>query len=175
MRKSTTGPSSGRAAIAPDQAWTPTSGRVPPCGRPQPHGSGSRRAKAGAVPRAARPATTSRSSSATGLPMNLRHLLEAEFQIAAEGTGKAEPWSDRSHLRPSGRCLPESSHRVHSDSATLLIAARVAGIPWWAASVRSAICAGASSPNRSSNLAIPPGRNSHDSVTSVPSSTGVKV
>ncbi len=61
------------------------SGRVPPCGRPQPRGSGSRRAKAGVVPRAARPATTSLSSSATGLPMNLRHLLGAEFQIAAEG------------------------------------------------------------------------------------------
>ena len=44
-----------------------------------------------------------------------------------------------------------------------------------AALVRWAICAGASAPNLSSNMAIPPGRNSQDSVSSVPSCRGAKV
>src|ERR1017187_1785208 len=62
-----------------------------------------------------------------------------------------------------------------SDSAVFLSAARVTGMPRCAASMRSAIWAWASSPNRSRNLAMPSGRNSHDSVTCVPPSTGVKV
>src|SRR6266566_9363297 len=67
-----------------------------------------------------------------------------------------------------------SGRRDQSDSAVFLIAARVRGMPLRAASVRSAIWASAPSPNLSWNLAMPPGRNSHDSVTWVPPSTGVK-
>jgi hypothetical protein len=48
-------------------------------------------------------------------------------------------------------------------------------MPLRAARVRSAIWAGAPLPNRLWNLVTPSGRNSHDSVTCVPPSTGVKV
>ena len=47
-------------------------------------------------------------------------------------------------------------------------------MPVRAASTRSAICSCAPAPKRSSNIAIPAGRNSHDSVTSVPPSVAVK-
>ena len=64
--------------------------------------------------------------------------------------------------------FPGLDERTHNDSAAFLIARRVAEIPHGAASVRSAICARASSPNRSSNLVRPAGRNSQDSVTPGP-------
>ncbi len=67
------------------------------------------------------------------------------------------------------------SGRGQLDSAVFLIAARVMGMPLRAASARLAICAGASSPNLLWNLVMPSVRNSHDSVTCVPPSTGVKV
>ena len=65
--------------------------------------------------------------------------------------------------------------RDQPDSAAFFKAARVAGIPLCAASVRLAIWARAPSPYLSWNLAMPAGRNSHDSVTRVPPSAGVKV
>ena len=60
-------------------------------------------------------------------------------------------------------------------SAACLSAASVTGMPRRASSVRRAIWASASSPNRWWNLVMPSGRNSQDSVTRVPPSTGVNV
>ena len=48
-------------------------------------------------------------------------------------------------------------------------------MPWCAAAVRLAICASAPLPYLSWNPAMPAGRNSQDSVTCVPESTGVNV
>jgi len=63
----------------------------------------------------------------------------------------------------------------HADSAARFSAASVAGIPVRAASNRLASCLRASAPNRSSNRVTPAGSTSQDSVTRVPSATGVKV
>jgi site-specific DNA recombinase len=80
------------------------------------------------------------------------------------------------HLISTPRDCPMAHRRGQRPaSAACLMAARVTGMPRRAASVRSAIWASASSPYRSWNLVMPPGRNSHDSVTCVPPSTGVNV
>jgi len=67
---------------------------------------------------------------------------------------------------------PKPDAHVESSCAVRLIAAKVAGMPSCAAAVRIAIWLSASSPNRSRNIAMPSGRNSQDSVSSVPAGAG---
>ena len=74
--------------------------------------------------------------------------------------------------RPAGSRL---APWPQADSAAALRASRVCGMPVRAASERAATSAGAPSPKRSSKRTRPSGRNAHDSVTSVPPSTGVNM
>ncbi len=81
--------------------------------------------------------------------------------------GAIRPVRDAHSAHANGVAQPASEVR--------LIAASVAAMPVSADSERAAIVASASSPKRSSKNVRPAGRKSHDSVTSVPPSTGTNV
>jgi len=80
----------------------------------------------------------------------------------------------------AGKVLPALARVLErsagqAGSAARLIAASVTGMPVRAASIRLPISASASSPKRSRKNAMPSGRKSQDSVTSVPPSAGRNV
>lgn len=115
--------------------------------------------------------------AAAGAARSALRRQEDRSRTRAHGrdAAAAAPGSTASSTSSRAQTTHPAKAQAQPDSAVRLSAARVTGMPSCAALVRLEICAWASAPNFALNMAMPPGSNSHDSVTLVSSPTAAKV
>jgi hypothetical protein len=112
--------------------------------------------------------------------MKLPGLAWLELHVGLDDDGRTT-YRQRMIFQPLGPARTARSsagrhdRRRQEDSAAFLIAARVSGMPRWAALVRSAIWVPASGPYRSWKPAMPVGKKFQVSVSVVPPPAGANV